>query len=53
MQMFETGESQQVIIAVGRGRRSGQWPDQEEPVVDDIEGFRFGFSGSSDSLYKH
>ena len=39
--MLETGEGQQVIIAVGRGRRSGQWPDQEEPIIDDVECFGF------------
>ena len=39
VQMLETGEGQQVIVAVGRGGRSSQWPDQEEPVIDDVEGF--------------
>ena len=30
-----------MIIAIGRGRGASQWPDQEEPVIDDIEGLGF------------
>ena len=30
-----------MIIAVGRGCGPSQWPDQKEPVIDDIEGFGF------------
>jgi hypothetical protein len=41
VQISEAGEGQQVIVAVGWGGGTGQWPDQEEPVIDDIEGFGF------------
>ena len=38
-QSLQTGNGQQVIIAVGRSAGTCQRPDQEEPVVDDVEGF--------------
>ena len=38
-QILQARNGQQVIIPVGRSAGTCQWPDQEEPVVDDVEGF--------------
>ena len=38
-QILQSGDGQQVIIAVSRSAGTRQRPDQEEPVVDDVEGF--------------
>ncbi len=38
-QVFKAGDSEQMIVAVGGGERSGDRPKGEEAVVDDIEGF--------------
>ncbi len=38
-QILQTGDGQQMIIAIGWSAGTGQRPDQEEPVVDDVEGF--------------
>jgi hypothetical protein len=40
-QMLDPWNGQQVIVAVSRGAGTGQGPDQEETIVNDVEGFGF------------
>jgi hypothetical protein len=38
-QLLETGDGEQVVVAVGGGEGAGQGPIGEEAVIDDVEGF--------------
>jgi hypothetical protein len=38
-QILQAWNGQQMIVAIGRSAGTRQRPDQEEPVVDDVEGF--------------
>ena len=37
--MVETGEGQEVVIDIGGGAGAGERPEEEEAVIDQIEGF--------------
>lgn len=40
-QILQTGDGEQMVVVIGRGAGTRQRPDQEETVVDDVEGFGF------------
>ena len=40
-QDIETGDGQEMIVAIGRGEGAGEGPKQREAIIDDIEGFGF------------
>ncbi len=40
-QLLETGDGQQVVVAVGRGERTAQRPEGQQAIIDDIEGLGF------------
>ena len=40
-QLLQTGDGQQMVVAVRWGAGTGQGPDEEEPIIDDVEGFGF------------
>ena len=41
VQVFETGEGEQVVVAVGGSQAAGDGPESKETVVEDVEGFGF------------
>ena len=41
LQVLQTGDGEQVVIAVGRCAGAGERPDQKEAVIHDVEGFGF------------
>jgi hypothetical protein len=43
-QLLETGNGEQVVVAVGGGERAAQRPEGEETVIDDVEGLGLGAS---------
>ncbi len=40
-QLLETGDGQQVVVAVGRCERTAQRPEGQQAIIDDIEGLGF------------
>jgi hypothetical protein len=39
VQVFEPGQGQQVVVAVGGSQAAGDGPESKETVVEDVEGF--------------
>jgi len=41
LQILETWDGEQMVVAVGRSAGTGKRPEESKPVVNDVEGFRF------------
>ena len=41
MQILKTRDSQQVVVAISRCARTGERPEESEPIINNIEGFGF------------